>query len=219
MPYWALGMIQPSCWVNFLIKWGCRGHWGHWGCWGHRGCRGCRGDNTWKITTEDFSAIHVLIFSLTSMFWRKKKWGRIRKYHVEVLHPFCQRLLRPAYMLLFWKLIDKNQISKPPKPTRHHNSKNYWFTCHIPYEIPCSWKDSLKKIFEIVWGSIIKQTYLQFFFSIFQHWFLFPLHSKFHFHYKNTAFGWWSLLECLVELLCFDLLLVSFGYSWLFQNC
>ena len=25
------GMIKPSGWVFFLIKWGCWGHWGHWG--------------------------------------------------------------------------------------------------------------------------------------------------------------------------------------------
>ena len=28
---WVLGMIKPSGSVNFLMKWGCRGHRGHWG--------------------------------------------------------------------------------------------------------------------------------------------------------------------------------------------
>jgi hypothetical protein len=28
-------------------------------------------------------------------------------------------------MLLFWKLVDETQISKPPEPNRHHNSINY----------------------------------------------------------------------------------------------
>ena len=60
-------------------------------------------------------------------------------------------------MLLFWKLVDETQISKPPEPTRHHNSiklliplslrAELLFTLH--YEIPCRckkesfWKDLL----------------------------------------------------------------------------
>ena len=39
-----------------------------------------------------------LYSALLRCFEERKKWGRIRKYHVEVLHPFCQRLLRPAYV-------------------------------------------------------------------------------------------------------------------------
>ena len=77
------GMIQPSGSVNFLMKWGCRGHWGHWGCWGCRGHWGCRGSKAWKITTEDFRVIHVIKFSFIWMFWKEKVLGRIKKYHVE----------------------------------------------------------------------------------------------------------------------------------------
>ena len=68
---WVLGMIKPSGSVDFLMKWGWRGHWGYWGCWGHWGHRGCRGFKTWKITTEDFRVIQTFEFSFTLMFWKK----------------------------------------------------------------------------------------------------------------------------------------------------
>ena len=67
----VLGMIQPSGWIKFLMKWGCWGHWGHWGCWGCRGHWGLWGSKVWKITTEDFSVIQVLEFGFTLMFWKK----------------------------------------------------------------------------------------------------------------------------------------------------
>ena len=63
---WVLGMIKPSGSVDFLMKWGCRGHWGHWGCWGHWGHWGCRGFKFWKITTEDFR--HIVL----KWKWMKK---------------------------------------------------------------------------------------------------------------------------------------------------
>ena len=77
------GMIQPSGSVNFLMEWGCRGHWGHggcWGCWGHWGHWGFK---AWKITTEDFRVIHVIRFSFIWMFWNKKTLDGITKYPVE----------------------------------------------------------------------------------------------------------------------------------------
>ena len=40
--HFAPKMIQPSGSVNFLMIWGC---WGHWDC---------RGSKAWKITTGDF---------------------------------------------------------------------------------------------------------------------------------------------------------------------
>ena len=36
---WVPGMIQPLGSVNFLMNWGCRGHWGQWGHWGCRGVK------------------------------------------------------------------------------------------------------------------------------------------------------------------------------------
>ena len=47
--------------------------------------------------------------------------------------------------LLFWKLVDKTQISKPPEPTRHHNSIKLWILPSLradllyilQYETPC----------------------------------------------------------------------------------
>ena len=77
------GMIKPSGWVIFLIKWGCWGHWGHWGCWGHWGHWGCRGFKGWKITTEDLRVIQALEFSFIFMLWKKVFLGRIMKYHIE----------------------------------------------------------------------------------------------------------------------------------------
>ena len=56
---------------NFLMKWGCRGHWG------------CRSFKAWKITTEDFRVIQALEFSFIFMFWKKVFLGRIMKYHIE----------------------------------------------------------------------------------------------------------------------------------------
>ena len=49
-------------------------------------------------------------------------------------------------MILFWKLIDETQISKPPEPTRHHNSIKLWILlplradllCTLQCEIPCT---------------------------------------------------------------------------------
>ena len=48
-------------------------------------------------------------------------------------------------MLLFWKLIDETQISKPPEPTMHHNSIKLWILLSLSadllyilqYETPC----------------------------------------------------------------------------------
>ena len=48
-------------------------------------------------------------------------------------------------ILLFWKLVDKTQISKPPEPTRHHNSIKLWILLSLradllyilQYETPC----------------------------------------------------------------------------------
>ena len=123
---WVLGMIKPSGSVDFLMKWGCRGHWGHWGCWGHWGHWGCRGFKAWKITTEDFRVIHVIKFSFIWMFWKEKVLGRIKKYPVEFYHLFCQRLLRPVDAT-FLKTVWWNT-----------NGKTSW-THHLPW---------FKKIFD-----------------------------------------------------------------------
>ena len=68
----VLGMIQLSASVNFLMKWGCRGHWGHWGCWGCRGHWGCKVYNAWKIPSDDCKLIQVPEFSFILMFWKQK---------------------------------------------------------------------------------------------------------------------------------------------------
>ena len=69
------------------MKWGCRGHWGHWGC-------RCSKDK--KIPTEDFQVIQLLEFSFMLIFWKIYLFGKIMKCHIEFLHLFCWRLLRPA---------------------------------------------------------------------------------------------------------------------------
>ena len=38
-------------------------------------------------------------------------------------------------ILFFWKLVDKTQISKPPKPTRHHNSIKLWILLTLRAEL------------------------------------------------------------------------------------
>ena len=62
---------------------------------------------------------------------------------------FCTLSVRGCWgqpMILFWKLIDETQISKPPEPTRHHNSIKLWILlplradllCTLQCEIPCT---------------------------------------------------------------------------------
>ena len=81
-------MIQPSGSVNFLMKWGCRGHWGNWGCWGCWGYWGCRGFKAWKITTEHSRVIQVVEFSFILMFWNPYFFSGIMKYHFWIFAPF-----------------------------------------------------------------------------------------------------------------------------------
>ena len=48
-------------------------------------------------------------------------------------------------MLLFQKLVDETQISKPPEPTKNHDLKELWILlplradllCTLQCEIPC----------------------------------------------------------------------------------
>ena len=145
---WVLGIIQLSIWVKFLIKWGCWGHRGHWGCWGCRGNWDYSGSNAWKITTEDFRVTQDLEFSFTLMFWKNnflvESWNIMLNFRT---FPFggCWG----QSMLLFWKLVDKTQISKPLEPTRHHNSIKLlillplraYLVCTLQYETPCIWPD------------------------------------------------------------------------------
>ena len=78
---------------NFLIKWGCRGHWGHWGCWFHWGYWGCRGleNHYWGLESHPGIWVQLYFYVL-----KKKIGGRIMKYCIEFRHLFCQRVLRPA---------------------------------------------------------------------------------------------------------------------------
>ena len=90
------GMFQPPQSVMLLMKCGCKSYWGHGGCWGCGGHWGCRGSKVWKISTEDFRVILVIEFSFILTFWKKYWFGRFMKYHIEIYHLFCRRLLRPA---------------------------------------------------------------------------------------------------------------------------
>jgi hypothetical protein len=102
------------------MKWGCIGHWGHGGCWGCRGYWGNRGSKAWKITTEDFKVIQVVEFSFILLFWKQLFLVRIMKYQDE----FSTLSVWGCWgqqMLLFSKLVDETQMSKPPEATRHHN--------------------------------------------------------------------------------------------------
>ena len=89
------------------MKWGCRGHWGY------------RGSKAWKITTENFRVTQDLEFSFTLMFWKNnflvESWNIKLKFST-----FSIRGCWGQPMLLFWKLVDETQISKPPKPTMNH---------------------------------------------------------------------------------------------------
>ena len=119
---WVLEMIKPSGSVNFLMKWGCRGHWGHWGCWGCWGHWGYWGSKAWKITTGDFRVIQVLEFSFILMFWKNIFLG-VESWNIRLnFSTFSIRGCWGQPMSFFWKLFDETQISKPPEATRHHNS-------------------------------------------------------------------------------------------------
>ena len=48
------------------------------------------------------------------MFKKKEIVSRIMKCLDEFWHPFCRRLLRPAYVTVL-KIDDKTQMSKPPE--------------------------------------------------------------------------------------------------------
>ena len=50
--------------------------------------------------------------------------------------PFCRRLLRPVD-ITFWKLVDETQMSKPPEPTRHHNSTKSWILLSLRADLLC----------------------------------------------------------------------------------
>ena len=76
------------------------------------------------LTTEDLS---VIKFSFILIFRNKEFWGRIMKYHDDFL-TFSIGGCRGQPILLFWKLVDETQMSKPPKLTRHRIffKKRYW---------------------------------------------------------------------------------------------
>ena len=142
---WVLGMIKPTGSVDFLMKWGCRGHWGYWGCCGHRGHWGCRGFKACKITTEDFRVIHGNEFSFILMFW-KKNWG-VESWNIKLnFSNFSVRGCWGQPMLLFWKLVDETQMGNPhDHAVKDISSK---FSIFLPlraiskkpyhYETPCS---------------------------------------------------------------------------------
>ena len=58
-------------------------------------------------------------------------------------------------MLFFSELVDETQISKPPEPTRHHNSIKLWILLTLradllvtlQYEIPCTMNVTYRFLF------------------------------------------------------------------------
>ena len=101
-------------------------------------------------TTELSLFLNSIIWGLkyfSLVFW--KKIGRIMKTHVE----FSVGGFWGQPMLLFWKLVDETQISKPPESTRHHNSIKLWILLPLiadllyilQYETPCMMKNLLLK--------------------------------------------------------------------------
>ena len=70
----VVGIIQPSGWVNVLMKWSCRRHWGPWGCWSCWGHWGCRCSKDLKITTSGLQSDSALIWCFEkNMFCRIMK--------------------------------------------------------------------------------------------------------------------------------------------------
>ena len=109
----VLGMIQRWGRVNFLMKWGCWGHWGHWGCWGCRGHWGCIGSKAWKSLLRTSVSSRFLNLALLWCFEKKNVLVESWKF----MSNFSTLSVRGCWgqpILLFWKLFDKTQISKPP---------------------------------------------------------------------------------------------------------
>ena len=139
------GMIQPSGSVNFLMKWGCRGHWGHWGCWGCRGHWGCIGSKAWKSLLRTSVSSRFLNLALLWCFEKQNIW--VESWNIML--NFSTLSVGGWWgqpLLLFLKLDYKTQISKPLEPTRHHNSIKLWnllslradLLCILQYETPCT---------------------------------------------------------------------------------
>ena len=123
------------------MKWGCRGHWGRWGCWGCWGHWGCRDFKAWKITTEDFRVILLLEFNnQRTKIILTESWKFLLNFST-----FSIGGCWGQSMLLFWKLVDKTQISKPQDHTDNfkHNPISIFLSVRpkllltFQYEIPC----------------------------------------------------------------------------------
>ena len=59
-----------------------------------------------------------ILFPFCGLEHQKSKFSLISE-------PFLSRGCWGQPMLLFWKMIDETQISKPPEATTHHDSRNY----------------------------------------------------------------------------------------------
>ena len=105
-------MINPLGSVNFLMKWSCWGHWGHGGCWNHWGHWDCRGFKAWKITwglqSHAGSWIQLYFDFLKKYFLGVESWNIRLNFST-----FSVRSCWGQPMLLFWKLSNKTQMSKP----------------------------------------------------------------------------------------------------------
>ena len=116
--------------------------------------------------TEAVEAIEVIEFA--EVIWSRKSlvrtsvssrflnsallWCFDKKNGVEsgnIMLNFSTLSVRGCWgqpMLLFWKLVDETQISKPHEPTRHQNSIKLWILLSfradllvtLQYEIPCN---------------------------------------------------------------------------------
>ena len=116
------GMIQQSRSGRKLMKKGCRGQWGHRGCRGRWGQWGFRGSKAWKITTEDFRVIQVLVLRFLLMFWNTYFFGRLTKYQVDFLQLFLSEALEAGLGYFFENWLMKLKCPHLLKNTRHRDS-------------------------------------------------------------------------------------------------
>ena len=153
-------MIRSSGSGSFLKKWGCRGWWGQWGCRGQgvtEVSEAVEVSKAWKITTEDFRVILVLEFNnLRTKIILTESWKFLLNFST-----FSIGGCWGQSMLLFWKLVDKTQISKPQDHTDNfkHNPISIFLSVRpkllltVQYEIPCTWISLTNlKFRRLFWG-------------------------------------------------------------------
>ena len=83
-----------------------------------------------------------------ALFWCFEKHYFLWNHEISFINfwTFSVRGCWGQPMILFWKLIDETQISKPPEPTKHYNAIKLWILlplradllCTLQCEIPCT---------------------------------------------------------------------------------